>query len=464
MSTYSNLKLELIGTGEQTNTWGTTTNNNWEAVEQAVGGYEDVDFATDADKTLTYTDSNGSQVFRALYFNVTSSVSLTATRTLYVPAVQKMYVVKNATTGDQSLSVAISGGVATTVLNGETLILYADGVDVLSVAPGLFYFDESKNSASPNATVPVEAFSATGAESNIDTAIVPKGTGSILAAIPNSASAGGNKRGTNAVDLQTNRSTATEVAGGNNSVLTGGVNNTVGTSATSAVVSGGNNNTNSAATGVVVGGDTNNLASTATSGVISGGKDNANSAMYAVISGGRWNTIGANSTYATIVGGYQADATRYGQEAIASGAFSSTSGTAQISRHVLRVETTSDTQTRVTADGTGTADAYNTINMPSQSLFLLHGFVVAKDTNVSVADAKVWELKAAMKRGANASDTALLGSATVTELAADAGASGWAVVVEADTTNGGFAIRVTGASATTIRWVCNAQTTEAVNG
>jgi len=56
-STFSNLKIELIGDGEQVSVWGATTNNNLEAIEQAVGGYADVDFATDADKTLTYVDS-----------------------------------------------------------------------------------------------------------------------------------------------------------------------------------------------------------------------------------------------------------------------------------------------------------------------------------------------------------------------------------------------------------------------
>ena len=130
-STFStNLKIELIGTGEQVGTWGTTTNNNFgTALEQAIVGRVTVTFATDANKTLTLTDTNAAQDARALFLNVTSGVSLTVTRDLIVPAINKNYIVKNATTGSQSIRVIVAG-VGVTIPNGKTALIYNDGTDV----------------------------------------------------------------------------------------------------------------------------------------------------------------------------------------------------------------------------------------------------------------------------------------------------------------------------------------------
>lgn len=133
-STYStNLKIELIATGEQSGTWGTTTNTNLgTALEQSIVGYGNPDFTSDADLTLTLSDSNATQVARNLVLNVTSSVSLTATRNLIVPTVQKPYVVQNNTTGSQSIVVKTSAGTGVTVPNGESVLVYTDGTNVVS--------------------------------------------------------------------------------------------------------------------------------------------------------------------------------------------------------------------------------------------------------------------------------------------------------------------------------------------
>lgn len=126
----TNLKIELIGTGEQVGTWGTTTNNNFgTTLEQAIVGRVTVTFATDANKTLTLTDTNAAQDARALFLNVTSGVSLTVTRDLIVPAINKNYIVKNATTGGQSVRVIVAG-VGVTIPNGKTVLIYNDGTDV----------------------------------------------------------------------------------------------------------------------------------------------------------------------------------------------------------------------------------------------------------------------------------------------------------------------------------------------
>jgi hypothetical protein len=66
-STYSAIKIELIGTGDQSGTWGTTTNSNLgTAIEQAIVGKADVTISS-ASVTLTLTDSNALQDARALF-------------------------------------------------------------------------------------------------------------------------------------------------------------------------------------------------------------------------------------------------------------------------------------------------------------------------------------------------------------------------------------------------------------
>ena len=130
-STYStNLKIELIALGEQVGTWGTTTNTNLgTALEQAIVGRANVSFTSDANKTLTLTNSNALQDARAFFLNLTSSVSLTATRDLIVPSINKAYIVKNGTTGSQSIRVIVAG-VGVTIPNGKTALVYNDGTDI----------------------------------------------------------------------------------------------------------------------------------------------------------------------------------------------------------------------------------------------------------------------------------------------------------------------------------------------
>jgi hypothetical protein len=129
-STYSALKIELIGTGEQQGTWGTTTNTNLgTALEEAIVGRANPVFASDANLTLTLTDTPATQIARHLVLNVTSGVSLTTTRDLIVPAIEKPYIIQNNTTGSQSIRVIVAGG-SVTVPNGKTAFVYNDGTDV----------------------------------------------------------------------------------------------------------------------------------------------------------------------------------------------------------------------------------------------------------------------------------------------------------------------------------------------
>lgn len=128
-STWSNLKFELIGTGDQSGTWGTTTNSNLgTAIEQAIGGKADVTMSS-ASITLSLTDTTALQDARALYLNLTGTPGGAAT--LNVPAVQKAYIVYNNTTGGFAVTVKVSGQTGVSVPNGKTMVLYDNGTDVV---------------------------------------------------------------------------------------------------------------------------------------------------------------------------------------------------------------------------------------------------------------------------------------------------------------------------------------------
>jgi hypothetical protein len=133
-STFSALKFELIGSGEQSNTWGNTTNTNiGTAIEQAITGLGNPVFTSDANLTIDLTDLLGPslQTARALMLNVTSTTSLTTTRALIVPTIQKQYIVQNSTTGGQSITVRTSAGTGITVPNGAKMHLFVNGTNVI---------------------------------------------------------------------------------------------------------------------------------------------------------------------------------------------------------------------------------------------------------------------------------------------------------------------------------------------
>ena len=128
MSTYStNLKIELIGDGEQSGSWGNVTNGNLGTVlEEAVVGKATVNFPTDASITITMGNGPATSDARCLLLSLTSTGSLTATRTLTVPSIQKTYIIYNGTTGSQSITVSSGAGTTVTIPNGKRVLVYVD--------------------------------------------------------------------------------------------------------------------------------------------------------------------------------------------------------------------------------------------------------------------------------------------------------------------------------------------------
>jgi hypothetical protein len=104
---------------------------------------------------------------------------------------------------------------------------------------GLTYFTEAQNTTAPNATVPVDSLTAVTGTTNGDFAIIPKGSGAIVTAIPDSGVVNGNKRGAYAVDLCLYRTGANKVAAGAYSGLFAGQNNFLASGQTNCVIIGG---------------------------------------------------------------------------------------------------------------------------------------------------------------------------------------------------------------------------------
>ena len=118
---------------------------------------------------------------------------------------------------------AVAGDRYTDTANGNTY-QYTTIWNLMPFSGGLTYFTEAQSTTAPNATVLVDSLTAVTATTNGDIAIVPKGAGAFALAVADSLVAGGNKRGANAVDLQTIRSVNSQVAGGARSFTAGSYN------------------------------------------------------------------------------------------------------------------------------------------------------------------------------------------------------------------------------------------------
>ena len=137
-STYStSLKLELIGSGDQSGTWGNTTNNNLgNLLEQAITGVQSIVFSSDADYTLTNYNGTIDEARNAV-LNLSSTTTVTAGRNVIVPAGQnKLYAVTNGL----SVSINIKAGSSGTPLAipaGATVLAYVNGTGntITPVAP-----------------------------------------------------------------------------------------------------------------------------------------------------------------------------------------------------------------------------------------------------------------------------------------------------------------------------------------
>ena len=132
-STYStDLKLELMATGENAGTWGTKTNTNLELVQQAIAGFQAIDVAS-SDVTLVMSNASISNA-RNMVLKFTGT--LAGNRTVNLPdGIEKFYILQDATThGANSLTFKTVSGTGFTLDEGKMHGGFSDGTNIYEVA------------------------------------------------------------------------------------------------------------------------------------------------------------------------------------------------------------------------------------------------------------------------------------------------------------------------------------------
>lgn len=299
--------------------------------------------------------------------------------------------------------------------------------------------------ASPNNTVNHASIQAIGATTNVSASIVPKGSGAFSLAVPDGASTGGNARGANAIDLQTSRSIASQVASSAFSVVIGNFCTASGpvrgayaigyacTASGIAATAIGDNATASGQQSLAIG------SYPTASGIYATAMQYANAS-------GQYSFAHGYDAYASqqcsTAFGFQVSANRQSMSVFGNGRFSSF-GDAQQAGFVLRIRTTNATPTTMMLDG---SSARLTIN-DGEILSFVANIVGSKSTGTAISS---YMRRGVIKRiGAS---TSLVGSIQTigTDIEDNAATD---VAITADDTNEALQIQVTGIAGETWRWV-----------
>ena len=126
-SVYTNdLRLEEIGSGEQSGSWGDTTNTNLELIAEAFGfGTEAI--TTNADTHTTTIADGASDPGRAIFLKYTGTLDSACTITLAPNTVSKLWFIENGTSGSQNIILSQGSGANITIPPGDTKAVYSNG-------------------------------------------------------------------------------------------------------------------------------------------------------------------------------------------------------------------------------------------------------------------------------------------------------------------------------------------------
>jgi len=271
--------------------------------------------------------------------------------------------------------------------------------------------------ASPNNTVNHASLQATGGTTNVSASIVPKGTGAFCLAVPDSSATGGNVRGDNAVDLQTSRGAATQVASGQYSSILGGNSNTASGTASTAC------GTTSIASG--------NRSFAGGEGITASGRSSF-----------AYGAGGSASGYYAVAWGENVSANRHAMHAHSGGLFSA-NGDAQKTTDVLKRKTTNATPTTLLL-----GDGSSRLTVASGKILFANILISGIKSDGSAA--ACYKRKVAIKNVGGT--TSLVGSVETIGTDHEDNAS-TDVTITADNTKDALDISVTGIAAETWRWV-----------
>lgn len=138
VSTFSpSLRIELPATGDQSGTWGVTTNTNLGTLIEAAiagGGSDPIVHGDTPDYTLSVSDGAADEARRMI---LRVEGTLTADRNVVCPSVSKVYILDNRTTGGFSVTLKTAGGTGVAVAAGAARLLYCDGTNVVDAQSAL---------------------------------------------------------------------------------------------------------------------------------------------------------------------------------------------------------------------------------------------------------------------------------------------------------------------------------------
>lgn len=364
-------------------------------------------------------------------------------------------------TGSPSHS-AVAGDEYTDLTSGSHYVYTTSWNQLSTGVGGLTYFTETGSTVTPNTTVPVVTLIAKSGATNVDVAIVPKGTGAFMLDVPDGTNiGGGNKRGQQAVDLQQLRNLAPQVASGNYSFIGGGAynissgdasasfnyNNTASNSNSTAfgnqTVASGNASFASGSDGTTASGMGSFAANAGT--VASGGRSAA-FGLYSVSSG--WNTF-SHGTFSNSFGV---------RDIYAHGTYGWATGDSQMRRIILNGRTTDATPKSIhSGAGLVTYGSDTILVLQNQNAIRFKGTIIGKKTGT--IDVAAWDIDGLIVRGANAASTTLV----VSNVILIQNTPAWGTpTLAADTSNGGLQVQVTGAALTNIQWTAMIETTEVI--
>jgi hypothetical protein len=136
MATYVNdLRLKEITTGDESGTWGTSTNTNLELIAEAFSYGTEV-ITTNADTHTTTIADGATDPGRSLYLKYTGTLDSACTITIGPNTVSKVWIIENGTSGSQDIIISQGSGANITIPAGDTKVVYSDGAGA-----GAAFFD-----------------------------------------------------------------------------------------------------------------------------------------------------------------------------------------------------------------------------------------------------------------------------------------------------------------------------------
>jgi hypothetical protein len=164
MATYVNdLRLKEIATGDESGTWGTSTNSNLELIAEAFG-YGTEAITTNADAhTSTIADGSTDPV-RSMYVKYTGTLDSTCTITIAPNTLSKVWIIENATSGSQDIAISQGAGANVTIPNSAVKVIYTDGAGSGAAVTDAFTDLDVANTLKISGTTPTLTIGDAGAE------------------------------------------------------------------------------------------------------------------------------------------------------------------------------------------------------------------------------------------------------------------------------------------------------------